>query len=138
MTQYISKYSNGKKVGAAQYITEIVCENKARMEDKDLHYRFWVEPYWEKYYKNQIASAHKLVKKYDANCIAKALTKGAGRRIFSLRAKHLIPLIEIEEKKLSLAKSQKTIADIKTENIVVKKHKNKKNILDTLEDLDNG
>lgn len=138
MTQYISKYSNGKKIGAAQYITEIVCENKARRENKDLHYRFWLEPYWEKYYKNQIASAHKLVKKYDATCIAKALTRGPGRSIFSLRANHLIPLIEMEQKKLELSKQKDTISNVKQDNIVVKKYKHKKNILDTLEDLDNG
>ena len=138
MNKYISKYSNGKKVTAAQYITEIVCENKATMENKDLHYRFWVEPYWEKYYKNQISSAHKLLKQYDAICVAKALSKGKGKRIFSLRAKHLIPLIELEEQKLKNSKSTQTLINVKKDNIITKKNKHKKNILDTLEDLDNG
>lgn len=138
MSRYESKYSNGKPVTGAQYITEVVCENKARIENKDLHYRFWVEPYWEKYYKNQIASAYKLIKKYDPVCIAKALSKGSGRKIFSLRANHLIPLIEKEQSKLDEAKKTQTITNVKKDNIVVKKHKEKTNILNTLEELDNG
>jgi len=44
--KYISKYSNGKQVSAAQYITELICENKARIEQKDLHYRFWNNKEW--------------------------------------------------------------------------------------------
>ena len=38
--KYISKYSNGKEVSAAQYITELICENKAKQDKKDLHYKF--------------------------------------------------------------------------------------------------
>ena len=48
---YISKYSNGKKVSDAQYITEIICEHKAKRDKKDLHYRFWLNKEWEKFFK---------------------------------------------------------------------------------------
>ena len=40
--KYPSKYSNNKTVSAAQYITEIICEKKAKREGKDLHYIFWL------------------------------------------------------------------------------------------------
>jgi hypothetical protein len=36
--KYLSKYSNGKTVSAAQYITEIICENKAKRDKLDLHW----------------------------------------------------------------------------------------------------
>jgi len=32
--KYISKYSNNKFVSAAQYITEIICEHKAKKDKK--------------------------------------------------------------------------------------------------------
>ena len=53
--KFISRYSNNKEVSAAQYIVELICEKKAKLEKKDLHYRFWLTKEWEKYYKNQIS-----------------------------------------------------------------------------------
>ena len=44
--------------------SEIICEKKAKATKKDLHYRFWTHKEWEKFYKDQIATAHKLLKKY--------------------------------------------------------------------------
>lgn len=91
---YPSRYSNGKNVSAAQYITELICEHKANKDRLDLHFKFWVKPEWEKYYKNQIGSAHKLLKKYKAKAIIKALQDNKTANIYSLRAPHLIPIIE--------------------------------------------
>ena len=54
MKKRISKYSNGVQVSDAQYITEIICENFAKKNKKDLHYRFWLEKSWSKFYKSQI------------------------------------------------------------------------------------
>ena len=94
---YISKYSNGKEVSAAQYITELICENKAKQEKKDLHYRFWSIKEWSKFYRNQIATANKLVKKYNEQAIIRALKTKDGERIYSLRAPHLAAIIEKEQ-----------------------------------------
>ena len=60
--KFISRYSNNKEVSAAQYIVELICEKKAKFKKKDLHYRFWVNKEWSAYYRNQIATANKLVK----------------------------------------------------------------------------
>tara|TARA_Y100000389_G_scaffold99806_1_gene96573 strand:- start:42670 stop:43104 length:435 start_codon:yes stop_codon:yes gene_type:complete len=93
--EYISKYSNDKRVSAAQYITEIICEHKAKKEKKDLHFRFWqTSKYWEKYYRSQIATANKLLKTYSPQAIISALNDRKAVRIFSLRAPHLEPIIE--------------------------------------------
>jgi hypothetical protein len=94
--KYISKYSNGKNVSPAQYITELLCENKAKQEKKDLHFRFWNTPEWSAFYRNQIATANKLVKVYNPQCIIRALKHQSASKIYSLRAPHLIPIIEQE------------------------------------------
>ena len=91
---YPSRYSNGKSVSAAQYITELICEHKAKKDKLDLHFKFWIKPTWEKYYKNQIGSAHKLLKKYSAKAIIKALQDSKSTNIYSLRAPHLTPIID--------------------------------------------
>lgn len=99
--KYSSRYSNGKTVTAQQYITEIICENKAKIDKKDLYFRFWTNKEWSKFYRDQIATANKLVKKYSAQAIIKALQNPKASRIFSLRAPHLIPIIEYEQEQLS-------------------------------------
>tara|TARA_B100000497_G_C7566879_1_gene341742 strand:+ start:255 stop:671 length:417 start_codon:yes stop_codon:yes gene_type:complete len=135
--KYISKYSNGKRVSAAQYITELLCENKAIQDKEDLHYRFWTTPKWEKFYRNQIAAANKLLKKHSDKAICMALKDYKAKKIYSLRAPHLMPIIEhyevvIENENKEI---QKTIERI--ENPSIRKTKKQNNILSKLEDIDN-
>lgn len=136
--QYPSKYSNGKNVSAAQYITELICENKARKEGEDLHYRFWVSAKWSKFFRDQIASAHKLLKTYDIIPIIRCLKSEKGKRIFSLRAPHLPKMIDQEKLRYENdSKVQTTISRVA--NPTIKQHNvNEKNILSILEDMDNG
>lgn len=136
--RYPSKYSNGKSVSAAQYITEIICEKKARQENKDLHYRFWVKKEWALYYRNQIASAHALLKKYDEIAIIKGLNSTKSAKIYSLRAPHLIPIIE-EEQKLLDSRNEELSLDfqrIETDQIAFNRSKVKNNIISKLKGLD--
>ena len=83
--KYPSRYSNGKLVSAAQYITEIICENKARIDKLDLHFRFWTNKKWSRFYRDQIATANKLLKNFDSKAIVKALNDTAAKNIYSLR-----------------------------------------------------
>jgi hypothetical protein len=135
--KYPSKYSNGKLVSAAQYITEIICENKARTDKKDLHYRFWLTKEWAVYYRNQIASANKLLAKYSDMAIVKALQNERAQKIYSLRAPHLIAIIEQEEKKLSSRNETLSIDVDRTEKKEYRKHNINNSILSKLKDLDN-
>lgn len=105
--KYISKYSNGKEVTAAQYITEIICEHKAKKNNKDLHYKFWTTKEWAKYYRDQIATANKLVKQYDESAIIRALKSKPAENIYSLRAPHLIAMIETAKEEIE--KQNKTL-----------------------------
>lgn len=136
--KYISKYSNGKEVSPAQYITEIICEKRAKQNGEDLHYRFWLNKKWSTFYRNQIASANKLVEKYNHNAIIRALNDQQAYKIYSLRAPFLIPIIEkyekiIESENQTLNKEYSR----KTEDIKFGKKTAKRNIISKLRDLDN-
>ena len=137
MSQYPSKYSNGKMVGSAQYIAELICERSAKRNNKDLHYRFWVSPEWEKEYKGQLAAAYKLLKTYEDKAIINALLSTKGIRIYSLRAPHLVSLVIEYQKKLV----QTPIPVVqKIDRYLLSKGSNeakKKNVLDKLKDIDN-
>ena len=136
MKKYLSKYSNGKDVTPAQFIAEMACERIAKKRKKDLHYRFWLSPEWEKEYKGQIAAANKLLLKYSPKDIIDGLLTDAGRKIYSLRAPHLSDIIEKTSRNRTTSDKPKTIQ----RNFLDtgKKTNNNKNILDILKDIDNG
>ncbi len=136
MNKYLSKYSNGKEVSAAQYITEIICEHKALLEKKDLHYRFWQNKEWSKFYRDQISSSHKLLKKYSAKSIIAALKDEKSKRIFSLRAPSLPALIKKHEELISSQNTELKLKIDRKENSTYQKNDHK-GILSKLEDLDN-
>jgi ribosomal protein S25 len=136
--KYISRYSNDKEVSSAQYITEIICEQKAKINKEDLHYKFWTSKKWAAFFRNQIATAHKLLKQYSAKAIIKALLSDKGQKIFSLRAPHLIAMIEQAEQELLSENTQFTKAVTRKSDIQFKTNADpKKNILSKLEDIDN-
>lgn len=137
MNKYISRYSNGKEVSAAQYITELICEHKALLSKEDLHYKFWEHKKWAQFFRNQIASANKLVKKYDAKAIINALLGVKGQKIYSLRAPHLIPMIEQEQKKLDQqANTPHVSIERKTNVSFGRSTNNTKNIFSKLKDIE--
>lgn len=134
--KYISKYSNGKSVSAAQYITELICENYAQINKKDLHYRFWLSKEWETFFKSQIGSANKLLKKYSDKAIVNALLTKKGKKIYSLRAPFLVPIIESEESKLEQQNQELTKEIDRKEDVSYSKTKVKRNIISKLRELE--
>jgi hypothetical protein len=136
MDKYYSKYSNGKTVSAAQYITELVCENKAKKDKLDLHYRFWTTAVWEKYYKDQRASSYRLIKKYSAKAIVAALRSHEGQKIYSLRAPFLLPIIEAKEKSIASENKELTIELDRTDKTTFRKTLPKNNIISKLKELE--
>lgn len=138
LDQYISKYSNNTKVSAAQYITELICEKRAHQQKKDLHYKFWISKEWSAYFKNQIGSAHKLLKKHSAKAIIAALKHNEAKNIYSLRAPHLLPIIEAEEEIIKQQNNTMSIIPDRKENkTFLSNNKQKKSILSKLEDIEN-
>jgi hypothetical protein len=138
MDKYISKYSNGKYVSPAQYITEMICENKAKIDKKDLHYRFWLNKEWSAFFRNQIATANKLVKTYGDKAVIKALKNDKASRIYSLRSPVLLDIIKKEA--FILSQQQPPVPKNYDRNIDISKRRNlrtSKNIRSKLEDIDN-
>jgi hypothetical protein len=138
MDKYISKYSNGKHVSPAQYITEMICENKAKIDKKDLHYRFWTNKEWSAFFRNQIATANKLIKTYGDKAIIKALKNDRAAKIYSLRSPVLLDIIKKEA--YILSKQLPPQPKSYDRNIDISKRRNHtstKNILSKLEDIDN-
>jgi len=137
MKKYPSKYSNGKFVSAAQYITELICEKKAKKDKKDLHYKFWVTKEWSTYYRNQIASAYVLLKQYDDVAIIRALNNPQSEKIYSLRAPFLVPIIEKEALILKNQNRNLSINLERKDNIQYNRNtKNSSNILSKLRKLE--
>jgi hypothetical protein len=137
--KYPSRYSNEKFVSAAQYITEIICEKKAKIDKEDLHHRFWTNKKWSSFFRNQIATANQLVSKYGEKAVIRALKNPKTERIYSLRAPHLLPIIEQEAEIVSKENSALTKSLERKENISHRQSANNpKNILSKLEDIDNG
>ena len=136
--KYISRYSNNKEVSEAQYITELICEKKAKLNKEDLHYRFWISKKWSAFFRNQIATAHKLLNKYDSKSIIAALLDKKAERIFSLRAPHLVDIIEQKRKELQNINNTLSKNIERKDTIVFNKTKSDKNIISKLEDIDNG
>lgn len=136
--KYPSKYSNGKLVSAAQYITEIICEKKAKLTGQDLHYRFWANKTWSAYYRNQIGSANKLLNKYSETAIVRALNTDAAAKIYSLRAPHLIAIIEQQQRILESQNQTLSLELDRKENKTYKTSDNttKKNIVSKLKELE--
>jgi len=136
MTKYISKYSNNKEVSAAQYITEIICEHYAKKNKLDLHYRFWTHKDWASYYRNQIGTANKLLKKYDCRAIIRALNNPKSSKIYSLRAPHLVAIIESEQTRIESENTQLNNNYERKENNKYLTGKAKKNIISKLKELE--
>jgi Fe2+ or Zn2+ uptake regulation protein len=61
-------------------------------------------PFWEKYFKQQIPTAYKLLKKFDATAIINALMSKKAWNIYSLRAPHLTAIIEEEQRLVDMKK----------------------------------
>jgi hypothetical protein len=123
-------------INPAQYITELICHRKAQSEKRDLSVKFWESDYWSAYFRSQIPTANKLLKKYDAEAIIKALKHWKAKNIYSLRAPHLIPLIEAEQKIIdSKPPVVESALDVVEGNIPIQRVKENK-ALNKLKDLD--
>lgn len=140
MSKYPSRYSNGKMVTAAQYITELICEKKARKDGGDLPQEFWKQDKWASYFRQQIVSANGLLRIYDAQAIIRALKSNASFSIFSLRAPHLDDIIKKEQAALEVQEMKQAAStiEIKRVDVTSKPRQSQKsvNVLSKLKQLD--
>jgi hypothetical protein len=133
MSKYPSKYSPGKKVTPAQYITEIVCERRASSLKTNLPVYFWRLDGWKQYYLFQIKIANELLNTYSENAIINSLNDDACKTVFSLRNPILLKKIKsYKEKKIDTREREREII-VDSTGI----NKKKKNILDKLNGKEN-
>jgi len=118
-SKYPSKYSPNGWVTAAQYIIELICEQRARFDKKDLPVKFWHLPEWASFYKSQLRIIHKLLKQYDERAIINTVKN---KRIRTLFPKWIEPLIAQEDKVLKTNKKNQntTKQEVVDESIIVK------------------
>jgi hypothetical protein len=131
-------------VSAPQFIVELICERKAAQSGKELPIRFWKQKEWSAYFRNQIATANKLAKKYRAAAIIKALLDPKNSKTYSLRAPFLERSIIEEHNAILIAEKQAEISKKEREgrdvNVKVENTKRpdmkRKDRLSALEELD--
>ena len=135
-SRYPSRYSPEGWVSASQYITELICEKKARTDKKELPIKFWEIKEWCTYYKYQITLANKLIKSHGEDVVIAALKDDRCWSTYSLRAPRLKQVIEEKEKE-KVERPQNTEYNIKdSEEVKHKTNNNKKSIISKLRDLD--
>lgn len=126
--KWTSKYSPKKQVSTHQYILEIVCENFARRNNKELPFHFWKLKEWKW---NYIKNSHKCKELREKHGDLKVLDFVIKKRIWSLQPSW------IEEALTNWVVAQidptKENLDIKTEDSSGKKTRAKTNIFKGLE-----
>lgn len=139
--KYPSRYSPNKQVTAAQYIAELICEKKAKINGGgDLPIQFWKLPKWASFYRQQIVTANGLLRIYSASAIVAALKSNAAYNIFSLRAPHLDIIIKAEQSRLDLLEQRMAnSADVERVDVNAKPRqpRTKQSIISKLKELEN-
>jgi hypothetical protein len=103
---YESAHGAVGKITAYQKIAEIMVERQAAANGRQLPTRFWNVKPWDRAFRLQVNLAQGLLKLYSAGAIIRALQSEEGRRIYSLSAEWLDPLIQREEAKEKLAEQR--------------------------------
>ena len=136
-SRYPSRYSPDGFVTSAQYITELICEKKARIDKKELPFQFWELPEWRKYYQYQVVVANSLLQKYSEKAIIAALKDNRTWKTYSLRGKWLIKVIE--EHSVMIQNAQNSATEVEynfKDKPTFDSNNNKKSILSKLRELD--
>jgi hypothetical protein len=90
--KYTSEYTD-KKIGPAQKIAEMVCEN---ISFRKLGPKFWNEKPWDSIYKCQLFAAYSILKMYDEELIIKTIKENKTKK---LREDSFVKLLELAVKR---------------------------------------
>ena len=134
-SKYPSRYSPDGWVSAPQYITEFVCEKKARKDNKELPIKFWEIAECRIYFRYQITLANKLLKDFPEEAIIAALKDNRCWKTYSLRSPFLHSIIK-EKEALIQERESVDYNVVKSEEVKYKTNNNKKSIISKLRELD--
>ena len=96
-SNYESRFGGGW-ITASQYLAESMCDRQARKDGRSLGIKFWRTKEWDQQFRLQLKHASKLLQKFSAQSIIKALRTFKGKQVFSLGAPSLPKLIAPFEK----------------------------------------
>jgi len=133
--KYPSRYSPSKFVEAHQFIIELICEKNAAIHNRDLPIKFWQLPEWSSFFRSQLRRCQQLLKKYDADSIIKALKDKRTKKTYSLYGSWLEKVIAEYYNKTEAPKIIQDSPDISGSKFERKDFKQKKNLLDKLNEL---
>ncbi len=94
----------GGFISNAQYLAETMCDRMARKEGRELQFHFWNLDLWKRKFLLQVRAANSLLKVYDCFAIIRALKTTEGKRIYSLGAKWLVPIVKLKQEEIRLQK----------------------------------
>ncbi len=138
---YKSRFGGGW-ISPDKYLAENMCDRMARSQNTTLPELFWREKHWANKFVLQVKHANDLLEKYDITAITAALRHPDGKRVYSLGFKSvLIPLIELEQKKIQTRSEQQIPTIIEKVDTYQKPRQPfaiKKNTLQKIRELDNG
>jgi hypothetical protein len=132
-SRYPSRYSPGQYVTAAQYIIELVCEQYARKQGKELPIHFWKLDEWRTYWGGQCRTVNQLIKKFPPSLLIKIIKE---KKLDNVRPKWAQALFIKGMMEYKEVKEEKQKIDRPTEIILPKKNI-KGGILDKLDEIDN-
>lgn len=131
--KYINSY--GIKTTAANYITQILFERKAKQFKEVLPFSYWKQDPWRKQYQLTIIKVNALLKTYREDAIIYALTHGKGKKIYSIHCPWLDDLIQQREHELELLEQSEKVEHQIVEIEPPQKPFAKNNIINKLKDL---
>lgn len=89
---YDSKFS-GKKVTAAQYVAQMMCERKALLDGVKLDGSFWNDIVWKRFFLYQNSLACNLLKIYPEGALLQVLSQM--KWVWSLNTKKFLAALEV-------------------------------------------
>lgn len=102
---FASRFGGGF-ISASQYLAENMCDRQARSKGVTLKHHFWkTDEIWKRAFLLQVRHAAGLLRVYSVEAIVNALKKPGGKRVYSLGARWLDPLVKEEQQKLDLQKA---------------------------------
>lgn len=103
--------NTGQEITPAAYIAELMCERKAKIDNKGaLPKSYWNLPKYTSFFKQQIVAASKLLKEYEPTPIIRVMDKNP--RIYSLMVKWIKAAIDRENLSYQKEKESRKEVDV--------------------------
>lgn len=119
---YDSKFSD-KKVTAAQYIAQLMCERKSKKDGVKLTGAFWNDKEWKKFFLYQVSLANNLLKIYPEGAIIQVLARPDLSWAWSLNTKQVLKAFEKIARTQEKVDKKEEVVEVKTTQRIEKKEK---------------